>query len=42
MKCLAGDKSMMHVWMHPIEQCVRSNGNDCAAIKGTVNVDKKN
>jgi len=41
MRAISGDRTLMKTWMVHIEKCVESGGNDCAAVKGIVEVYKK-
>jgi hypothetical protein len=41
MRALSGKKDMMASWMQDIEKCVRSDGKDCASVKGIANAQNK-
>jgi chromosome segregation ATPase len=41
MRALSGQKDMMATWMQDIEKCIRSDGKDCASVKGIANAQNK-
>jgi hypothetical protein len=41
MRALSGKKDMMATWMQDIEKCIRSDGKDCASVKGIANAQNK-
>jgi hypothetical protein len=41
MRALSGKKDIMASWMQDIEKCVRSDGKDCASVKGIANAQNK-